>query len=334
MAPLQVIRRSPTKAEREAAANSPGADLIGDLLRRQREALGLDISTVGQVLKIKTAYLAALEAGRLEQLPAPVYAIGFLRAYAGHLRLDADELVRRFKQYPASFGRTPDLAFPMPFGERGTPGGGMLLVAAILAICGYGTWFSCRSTDELSRPARVAEVPAELLPPTPQAPLARPAEAQAVTPISTRDAPEPDETPKATAEPTASSATRPSPSPLTAVGAAAAAPQTAALAPASPLQDASVAIGATARIVLHAVADSWVEIRDADQGVLLARILKVGESYEVPDRPGLSMRTGNAGGLAITVDGNPVPSVGPVGAVRRNVVLQPEALSAATVVRP
>jgi cytoskeleton protein RodZ len=86
--------------------------------------------------------------------------------------------------------------------------------------------------------------------------------------------------------------------------------------------------------VLRAVADSWVEIRDAGHAVLLARLLKAGETCEVPDRPGLSMRTGNAGGLAIIVDGNPAPSIGSMGAVRRNVVLEPEALSAGTAVRP
>ena len=45
------------------------------------------------------------------------------------------------------------------------------------------------------------------------------------------------------------------------------------------------------------------------------------------------MRTGNAGGLAIIVDGNPVPPIGPMGGVRRNVALDPQALMAGTAVR-
>jgi cytoskeleton protein RodZ len=45
------------------------------------------------------------------------------------------------------------------------------------------------------------------------------------------------------------------------------------------------------------------------------------------------MRTGNAGGLEITVDGNPAPSIGRAGAVRRNVALDPQALMAGTAVR-
>jgi len=45
----------------------------------------------------------------------------------------------------------------------------------------------------------------------------------------------------------------------------------------------------------------------------------------VPDLPGVSMRTGNAGGLEISVDGQPAPSIGPNGAIR-NVLLEPQAL--------
>jgi cytoskeleton protein RodZ len=81
------------------------------------------------------------------------------------------------------------------------------------------------------------------------------------------------------------------------------------------------------RIVLGATADSWIQIRDADHSVLFTGVLKPGETYRVPDRPGLSMRTGNAGGLNVTVDGKPLPSLGPIGTVR-NVALDPQLLAA------
>ena len=86
-------------------------------------------------------------------------------------------------------------------------------------------------------------------------------------------------------------------------------------------------------VVIRATADSWIQIRDARQSVLLARVLRAGESYRVPDRPGLSMRTGNAGGLEIAVDGIPVPSIGRRGMVRRNVALDAQALLAGSAVR-
>src|SRR4029077_6684226 len=88
---------------------------------------------------------------------------------------------------------------------------------------------------------------------------------------------------------------------------------------------ASGTVDGPARIVIRSSAESWVKIRDANQTVLLEGFLKAGESYRVPDRPGVSMRTGNAGGLDITVDGKPVPRIGGMGAVR-NVLLEPQAL--------
>jgi cytoskeleton protein RodZ len=87
------------------------------------------------------------------------------------------------------------------------------------------------------------------------------------------------------------------------------------------------AIDGTARIVIRATSESWIQIRSTDQAPLFTRTLKAGESYLVPDRPGVSMRTGNAGGLEITVDGKPTASIGPNGAIR-TIPLEPQALLA------
>lgn len=84
-----------------------------------------------------------------------------------------------------------------------------------------------------------------------------------------------------------------------------------------------------ARIVIHAAADSWVEVRDTKTDeLLLTRVLFKGDSYRVPDRAGLTLLTGNAGGLRIAVDGQDAPAIGPLGAVRRNVTLEAAPLKA------
>ncbi|MEE9481089.1 MAG: DUF4115 domain-containing protein, partial [Kiloniellales bacterium] len=83
---------------------------------------------------------------------------------------------------------------------------------------------------------------------------------------------------------------------------------------------------AVARIVLRALLDSWVQIRDAEDSLLLTRVLQPGDTYRVPELSGLTLLTGNAGGLQIEVDGAVVPPLGPVGAVRRNIALDPERL--------
>lgn len=84
--------------------------------------------------------------------------------------------------------------------------------------------------------------------------------------------------------------------------------------------------GAGVRVVLVATADSWVQIRGSDDELLFTRVLRPGDSYRVPDQPGLTLLTGNAGGLQLVVDGQRLPTLGPQGAVRRDVPLEPEAL--------
>ena len=194
----------------------------------------------------------------------------------------------------------------------------MLLVALILAVCAYGGWFYL-STGEGPRPERVAEVPLELLPyrepfRTPPA-VSQPVEAQAAprSPATVGGI--------RTLQPHADRVGFGG-SPAAAGSAMAAVPATADPAPTPP-----------GEVVIRATADSWIQIRDARQSVLLTRVLKAGESCRAPARPGLSMRTGNAGGLEITVDGVPAPPIGQRGMVRRNVALDGHALLAGSAVR-
>lgn len=83
---------------------------------------------------------------------------------------------------------------------------------------------------------------------------------------------------------------------------------------------------AGSRIQVRATEEVWVQITGADDELLLTRILRPGDVYHVPDRPGLVLMTGNAAGVEIIVDGKVAPPLGPVGAVRRDVPLDPVAL--------
>ena len=86
-------------------------------------------------------------------------------------------------------------------------------------------------------------------------------------------------------------------------------------------------------IVLKANVDSWIQIRDTNENKLvLTRLLRKGEQYTVPAREGLTLVTGNAGGLDVTVGGDSTPSLGPIGVVRRNILLDPERLRAGTAI--
>jgi cytoskeleton protein RodZ len=88
-----------------------------------------------------------------------------------------------------------------------------------------------------------------------------------------------------------------------------------------------------ARIVLSATdPDTWVQVMDSQQNALLTQMLRLGDRYLVPDRPGLSLQTNNAGGLDIRVDGETVPTIGGRGEIRREVRLDPELLKSGAAV--
>ena len=86
------------------------------------------------------------------------------------------------------------------------------------------------------------------------------------------------------------------------------------------------AVDQEVRVVLTAERDSWIEVRDADGRLIISRVLRQGDSFRVPDREGLVMMTGNAGGLLIAVDGENLPRLGEQGEVRRNLPLSPDGL--------
>ncbi|MGO4847820.1 DUF4115 domain-containing protein, partial [Inquilinus sp. 2KB_12] len=79
-------------------------------------------------------------------------------------------------------------------------------------------------------------------------------------------------------------------------------------------------------IVLRATADSWVQVRDRQGGLVMTRVMAAGETYAVPSQDGQRLTTGNAGGLQIEVDGQPATALGAPGQVVRNVALDAQKL--------
>lgn len=89
--------------------------------------------------------------------------------------------------------------------------------------------------------------------------------------------------------------------------------------------------GHLSRITVRAKSTSWIQIRDEAQDQLLfTRLLRAGDEYQMPNRNGLSLMTGNAGALEVLVDGEVVPSIGEEGEVRRSVAMDPDRLKSGT----
>ncbi|MCH2394149.1 MULTISPECIES: helix-turn-helix domain-containing protein [Oceanibaculum] len=440
---------------------------VGYRLAQARESAGYSLDDVAGYLRVRRNYLEAIEAERYDALPGRTYAIGFVRAYAELVGLDAPRLVNEFKAETAALKSRTELVFPSPPPEGRIPGGAILFVSVLVALLAYGGWYYIsvtekgvaelvpavpdrlvalleggRAADTAGAPAAVEEpsarqavaaitrdeepplpapaasalpapavtapvvsepapaVPVSAVPPAPvTAPApstatvvpvaprqAAPAPAQATPsqPVpqaatdivsapqapsgnSTSDpiasAPTPSAEEERTPEPsslsgapaasgpalaardtasndTATSGDRPAASASTAPAAQAptptpaptpAAPQTVASLPATGSAGSSGGTGSDTsptvgpRIVLNATDEVWLQIREGENA-LVTRILRKGDTYRVPNRSGLTLLTGNAGALEILVDGKPAPTLGPLGAVRRDVALDPQAL--------
>ncbi|MEE8444919.1 MAG: helix-turn-helix domain-containing protein [Alphaproteobacteria bacterium] len=180
------------------------------------------------------------------------------------------------------------------------------------------------ATQPEPAPAPVVEAPAA-------EPAPEPAPVASATPEPT---PEPAPVAEAAPEPTPESAAQPTPEPAPMPAPTAAipeptpeplpsAPPPARMATATP--DSSGGVG---RVVLRAASASWVELRDSDNRRVFSRLMRAGETYAVPPGRPVTLTTGNAGGLDILIDGQPIPSLGPIGDVRRDVSLDPDALLA------
>lgn len=341
--------------ETDAAPARP-KHTIGALLRETRESYGGDIERIANALRIRAQYLVAIEEGRYDRLPAPVYALGFVRAYAVHLGLDGEEAVRRFKQEASGFEISRDLVFPVPLGERGIPHGRILAAAVLLLLAAYGAWYYLSSGGRV-RPERVSAVPASLLPPSPpKSPPAAP-KPEAAAPPTAPATPAPSTAASAPASPPSAS-----PAPSTPPPAAEVVPQSApvlkpppGVAPLPPShteagpppQTAALPSGTAVtpgpgdthvfgvtdgavRIVIRARSDCWVKVRDQNGITVFEHLLKTGDVYRVPDQPGLQLYAGNANGLTVTVDGGAAPALS--GKVRHDIRLDPALLKAGTAI--
>jgi flagellar biosynthesis protein FlhG len=71
-------------------------DFDGEMLRRVRESLGMELSDIASRTKIGVSHLQAIEADSYEHLPAEVYTRGFVGQVAKLLGLDATQVTRTY----------------------------------------------------------------------------------------------------------------------------------------------------------------------------------------------------------------------------------------------
>ncbi len=329
--------------ERPESRTREAPDSVGGEIRAAREALGRDIDEVSGALKIRAKHLEAIEQGRFGDLPGQTYAIGFVRTYASYLGFDADDVVRRFKAEIVGLEDRTELVFRAPEREGRLPFALIAIISMLVAVAIYALWFYVvREPEPLAvddrAPAAVDTQPGAA------AQGAAAGDRDAAATATSQPAGNETDGSDVAAEHASQAAVQQGAAPEAidagqdptvgengadaAVIAAGEESADTASGTTEVGEPVALAPGAGSGIVIHATDDSWIQIRAGDGEILLSRILSAGESYAVPDRTGLTMVTGDAGAVRVTVNGRTTPPLGEKGGVRRDIELTAEALLA------
>lgn len=345
---------------------------LGRVLRRARLATGYDIPSVAQRLRIRPEYLEALEEGDHAKLPGRVYAIGFVRTYSNFLGLDSAVAIERFKSEAVSLDHTHLLPPTPPPEGRVPGGALLFVSLISAVVLYGGWWVMSAEERRMPEivaavPARLQQLvdvvaqareavvlrlprseaapsvgvasaapPPVAAPAPPSQPLAQPA-----SPIPVASLPDqrPSDEPENTETAEDEESERPQPESVqtaltqpSSASAPSGAANTSVVVASVPTAAPASGDSGAGRILLRAREENWVQVRDGANAPLMTRVLKPGDTLKVPDRNGLTLMTGNAGGLDILVDGEAVPSLGATGQVRRNVALDAEKLKAGTAI--
>ena len=283
---------------------------IGERLRQERLRQGLDLNQIGELTKIGSLMLEAIEADDFDKLPGSFFARSFVRQYARALGLDEEEFETELMRV-AGFGHpaseqsqagVPEIVLrpePMPAARSGTnrhPLGSLIAFVLILAACSaiYTLWQKTRATAAKSQQSLIASQT-----PTPApGPEATPSPSPAATPTAT-PVEAPVEEPTATLPPEA----------------AAEPPAVVAPKPERPHPAPSAAEPAGIHLELRATSQAWVRVV-SDGKTVYSGVLQPNEARVFEGNTLVTLRAGNAAALAATFNGKPLGELGPEGQVR------------------
>lgn len=266
---------------------------VGEALRRERESRGLSLEEVAEAIKLSPRQIAAIEHEDLAALRGATYFRGFVRNYARALQIDAAPLMAALDE---CLGEQRVELAPISNADGAMPSAGagarVPRPLAILALLAIGALVVVVYFERFRPPP----VPAEqaLAPPAPLRPAdppfaAVPSPAPEAPAVAANDNP---------AMPSANAAAAPAAEPVPAETAV----PPAALAPES---SAAAAPPAT-RLALRFAADSWVEVRDAQDRIVSTGLHRGGTDAVIEGLPPLRLVIGNAQQVQLERDGQPV----------------------------
>lgn len=281
------MTESDANASASAAPAAPDTR-PGRMLAEARARKNLTIPEVAQQLKLSTSQIEALEADAYARLPGTVFVRGFVRNYARLVDLDSEALIAALdlphQPMTASVAvpRSSNIPFPDRYSTRW-----LRYAAALLLLVGVLVLYVFL-TDEREIVV-VAHAPLASAPEV--TPVAAP---PVVTPITT---------------PAAPSASPPAPETITPLQVTVSAPAPAPVTVAKERYDAADATvrpsSGTAEVHFTFTTDSWVEVRDRNNRILLSQLNRAGTEQRLQGRAPLSLVVGNAHGVRLTYKGTP-----------------------------
>jgi cytoskeleton protein RodZ len=261
----------------------PAHTVPGGRLAEARRVQNLSAADVARQLKLSVWQVEALEAGRYQQLPGPIFVRGFIRNYARLVKLDPNELLRAAgDSLPQSVARPempPSQDIPFPGGSRARWPALAAAAAIIVGLLAAYEFYWNEPEAPVTQAISVSPVPA--------VPPAKGERSQA--------APQPaDAASNAQSAITLATATQavPDASPAGAAGA-------------QPVAEGSPGPGER-QVRLAFDQESWVEIRDRNERVIFSQLNRPGTQQLVSGLPPFSIVVGNSHGVRMLYDDKPV----------------------------
>ncbi|MES2603664.1 MAG: RodZ domain-containing protein [Pseudomonadota bacterium] len=125
----------------KVTTGSPGA-----LLRQAREASGQTQIAVGEVLHLTVHYIKSLENDDYNKLPGLTFVKGYVRAYARHLKLDVDTVLRSYDEFVSTLPEQKTQTTSTNYSysrKRNDQAIGWAIAATFVVVAGLGAgwWF-------------------------------------------------------------------------------------------------------------------------------------------------------------------------------------------------
>jgi cytoskeletal protein RodZ len=248
---------------------------LGDEFRAAREARHLSLSDVSEQIHIRSVYLQSLEDEDWKAIAAPVYVRGFIRTYARFLGLDPEHAVGRFNATLGDGHKGSDPVLAAP-ARRRRPSFA-LWAAVVIAVLLVGfVGYSYFEFQETDRSSAVSVVDS------------------ASAPASEASNPAPD-----TAAPIAEAPAAAAPAP--------GATETAAALPPGTKRS-------NGKLEVHLTESSWLLVK-VDGNKMLEGTFPAGTTRDFAGARDVTIRTGNAGGVDLRLNGKELGLMGNPGAV-------------------